>query len=87
MKNLLGEQHEEPILQNSELPHQQPHSDSTGHGSGFRRGIQNIRRIMKFRPCIPTSMKSGGGFRWKPYRLTLDCNPPIYRWLWFNWGK
>ena len=23
-------------------------------------------------------------FRWIPYRLTLDTNPAVYRWLWFN---
>jgi len=21
---------------------------------------------------------------WRPYRLTLAHNPPIYRWLWWN---
>lgn len=25
---------------------------------------------------------------WKPYRLTISSNPPIYAWLWWNyrWG-
>lgn len=22
-----------------------------------------------------------------PYRLTLDCNPAIYAWLWWNIGR
>ena len=24
---------------------------------------------------------------WLPKRLTLKKNPPIYRWLWFNFKK
>jgi hypothetical protein len=37
---------------------------------------------MKFSVCLPLISK---GFRWWPHRLTLKCNPAIYRWLWFNW--
>lgn len=27
----------------------------------------------------------GGRFYWLPKRLTLKCNPAVYRWGWWNW--
>lgn len=26
-------------------------------------------------------------FSWLPHRLTLKCNPTIYHWFWFAFGK
>jgi hypothetical protein len=38
--------------------------------------------IFGLRACYP---KLGRKFTIWPYRMTLKCHIPVWRWLWWNW--
>jgi len=46
--------------------------------------LADSKKRKQMKVCIPKSSK---GFRWIPYRMTINYSDPVvvYRWLWFNW--